>query len=97
MLKRRGDSYIALPVGRFEVKDRSESDLVRELNGILDAIDRLKSPPAELASLRRQVAEGMYNVLLRGGEEALEDLAASVGRLYRRILLTGKEVRIPAA
>ncbi len=38
LLKRRGDSYIALPVGRFDVKDRSESDLVRELNGVLDAI-----------------------------------------------------------
>jgi CRISPR-associated protein Csx17 len=96
LLKRRGDSYIALPVGRFEVKDRSESDLVRDLNGVLETIDRqMKSPPAEFASLRRQVVEGMYNVLLRGGEEALEDLAASVGRLYRRLLLTGKELRIP--
>ncbi len=98
LLKRRGDSYVALPVGRFEVKDRSESDLVRDLNGILDAISwQVKSPPAEFASLRRQVEEGMYNVLLRGGEDALEDLAASLGRLHRRILLTGKEVHIPAS
>ncbi|MGD0868267.1 MAG: type I-U CRISPR-associated protein Csx17 [Bryobacteraceae bacterium] len=97
LLKRRGDSYVALPVGRFEVRDRSESDLVRELNGILEAIDwQMKPRPAEFVSLRRQVEEGMYNVLLRGGEDALEDLAASVGRLYRRMLLTGKEVRIPA-
>jgi CRISPR-associated protein Csx17 len=98
LLKRRGDSYIALPVGRFDVKDRSESDLVRQLNGILEAIDRqMKSPPAEFASLRRQVEEGMYDVLLRGGEDALGDLAASLGRLYRRLLLTGKEMRIPAS
>jgi CRISPR-associated protein Csx17 len=96
LLKRRGDSYIALPVGRFDVKDRSESDLVRQLNEILEAIDKMKSPPAELGSLRRQVEEGMYNVLLRGGEDALGDLAASVGRLYRRVLLTDKEMRIPA-
>ncbi len=97
LLKRRGDSYIALPVGRFAVKDRSETDLVRELNGILEAIDwQMKSPPAEFESLRRQVEEGMYNVLLRGGEDALEDLAASVGRLHRRILLTGKKVQIAA-
>ena len=40
LLKRRGDSYIALPVGCFEVKDRSVADLVRELNGVLDAIDQ---------------------------------------------------------
>jgi CRISPR-associated protein Csx17 len=97
LLKRRGDSYIALPVGRFDVKDRSESDLVRELNGFLEAIGRIKSPPAEFGSLRRQVEEGMYNVLLRGGEDALGDLAASVGRFYRRVLLTGKEARVPAS
>jgi CRISPR-associated protein Csx17 len=99
LLKRRGDSYIALPVGSFAVEERSESDLVRELNGILDAVDRqMKSPPAEFGSLRRQVDEGMYNVLLRGGAGgALEDLAASLGRLHRRILLTGKEVWIPAS
>ncbi len=91
LLKRRGDSYIALPAGRFEVKERSESDLVRELNGILETIDsQMKNPPAEFGSLRRQVDEGMYEVLLRGGEDALQDLAASVGRLRRRILLTGK-------
>ncbi len=99
LLKRRGDSYVALPVGRFEVKDRSESDLVRQLNEILDAIDgQTKSQSAEVSSLRRQVDEAMYNVLLRGEGGALEDLAASLGRLYRRILLTerDKEVRIPA-
>jgi CRISPR-associated protein Csx17 len=95
LLKRRGDSYVALPAGRFEVRDRWESDLVRELNGLLDDIDRqIKSPPAEFDSLRRQVDEAIYNVLLRGGDNALEEVAASVGRLYRRILLIGKEIWI---
>lgn len=98
LLKRRGDSYVALPAGRFAVRgDAWESELVRQLNPVLDAIDRqIKSPPAEVASLRRQVDECIYNVLLRGGEDALQDLAASLGRLYRRILLTGKVVRIPS-
>ena len=97
LLKRRGDSYVALPAGRFKVEERSESDLVRELNGILEAIDRqMKNPPAEFASLRRQVNEGMFTLLAGGREDALEGLAASMGRLHRRILLTGKEVRIPA-
>jgi CRISPR-associated protein Csx17 len=96
LLKRRGDSYVALPAGRFGVhEDRWESDLVRELNDVLDAIDRgMKSPPAEFESLRRQVDEAVYNVLLRGGVDALEDVAACLGRLYRRILLTDKPVWI---
>jgi CRISPR-associated protein Csx17 len=98
LLKRRGDSYVALPVGRFAVRgDAWESELVRQLNPVLQAIDeQVKSPPAEIASLRRQVDECIYNVLLRGGDDALEDLAASVGRLHRRLLLTGKAVGIAA-
>jgi len=76
-------------------EDRWESDLVRELNGVLDAIDgRMKSPPAEFASLRRQVDDAVFHVLLRGGVDALEDVAVCLGRLYRRILLTDKPVWI---
>jgi hypothetical protein len=42
------------------------------------------------------VEEGMYNVLVRGnGNGELEDLAARVGRMHRRILMTGKDVWIP--
>jgi CRISPR-associated protein Csx17 len=97
LLKRRGDSYVALPTGRFDVRYVSGRDLVRQLNPVLEAIDsQVKQPPAEFASLRRQVDEAMFNALLREGEEPLEDLAAAVGRLHRRLLLTGRELRIPA-
>jgi CRISPR-associated protein Csx17 len=96
LLKRRGDSYIALPAGRYRVRqDAWEGDLVRQLNQVLDSMDgQMKSPPAEYASLRRQVDEAMFNVLVRGGEDALEDVAASMGRLHRRVLLTGRDIRI---
>jgi CRISPR-associated protein Csx17 len=98
LLERRGKGYyIALPVGKFDVRDRSESDLVRELDGILDAADwQMRPAPAGFDNLRRQVDGAMYNVLLRGGDDALEELAASLGRLHRHILLTGKEIRLPA-
>ena len=94
LLKRRGDSYIALPAGQFRVKHRRDADLIRELAPILDSADRvLTRPPAAYESLRRQVDQAMFNALLRGGNEALLDVAAAVGRLHRRVLITEKGVR----
>ena len=94
LLKRRGDSYIALPAGRFAVHERKESDLARELTALLDEADwQLKDAPAEYDSLRRQVDEAMYDMLLRGGEATVQDLAACVGRLHKWILTTGKAVQ----
>jgi CRISPR-associated protein Csx17 len=95
LLKRRGDSYIALPAGRFQVQERSEADLVRQLTPLLDEIDRqMKDGPAGYESLRRRVDEAVYALLLRGGADGIRDVAAALGRLYRRILTTGKAVRI---
>jgi CRISPR-associated protein Csx17 len=94
LLKRRGDSFIALPAGRFAVTERREGDLARELTALLEEADwQLKGAPAEYESLRRQVDEAMYNTLLRGGRDAIQDLAVCTGRLHRWILSTGKPVR----
>jgi CRISPR-associated protein Csx17 len=99
LLKRRGDSYIALPTGRFPVTHRRETDLVRELTPLLNRADSflLRDAPASYESLRRQVDEAIYQVLLRGGPEALCSLAASFGRLQRWILNTAKPVRLGTA
>jgi CRISPR-associated protein Csx17 len=95
LLKRRGDSYIALPAGRFTVTERRETDLVRQLTPLLEEADwQLGDGPAGYEGLRRQVDEAIYALLLRGGPDALRNVAASVGRLYRRILTMGKAVRI---
>lgn len=102
LLKRRGDSYIALPAGRFEVRDRSDADLVRQLDPLLDRLDSRtgSSRPAQYDSLRRQIDEAMFDVLLRGvvsgGVNELRDLAASVGRLQRWLLLTGQDAWMAA-
>ena len=95
LLKRRGDSYIALPAGRFKVQDRRETDLVRQLAPLLGEIDRqVRDSPAGYESLRRRVDETIYALMVSGGADGLRDVAAAVGRLYRRILTTGKAVRI---
>jgi CRISPR-associated protein Csx17 len=95
LLKRRGDSYVALPVGHFRVEERQESDLTRQLTTLLEQVERqIKGAPSEYESLRRQVDDGIYNTLLRGGTAAFQELTASVGRLHRWILTTGKSVHI---
>jgi CRISPR-associated protein Csx17 len=95
ILRRRGDSYIALPTGQFRVTERREADLARELTVLLEEADRqLKDAPAECVSLRRQIDEAMYNLLLRGGASTVQDLAACTGRWQRWVLTSGNPVRL---
>lgn len=86
LLKRRGDSYIALPAGRFPVHYRAESDLVREeLEPALRRFDQFlrrlgKQAPAHLTSARRQIDEAIYELLLHGGAPYAKALVASLGK-----------------
>jgi len=91
LLKRRGDSYIALPAGRFPVHFRTESDLVRELNPLLNRIDyvlRGDEVPARLKSARRSIDKTMYTMLLHGGATHVKHLVAAIGRLEQLIAKT---------
>jgi CRISPR-associated protein Csx17 len=86
LLKRRGDSYLALPAGRFPVTYRSESDLVRNLNPLLRQVDGFlrsfkNEPPARFTSRRRDIDSAIYQVLLRGGAANVKGLVRAVGRL----------------
>ncbi len=86
LIKRRGDNYVALPAGRFPVSVRSESDLIRELDLILDKVDRFSrefrpEPPAHLTSARRNIDTAIYEVLLHGGPSRIKRLVAAIGNL----------------
>jgi len=89
LLKRRGESYIAMPAGRFPVRHRSESDLVRQLDTPLQRLDSFlrsfKNPPASLTSARRNIDEAIYRTLLRGGAVQIRNLIAAIGRMERLI------------
>jgi len=87
LVKRRGDSYIALPTGRFQVCYRAESDLLREeLEPALRRFDQFlrrlgRQAPAHLRSARRQIDEAIYELLLDGGVLRVKALISSVGKL----------------
>lgn len=80
LLKRRGDSYVALPAGEFPVGYRSVADRIRELNVILDQFGKI---PGGAEGLRRNVDVALYEALLRGGSERLRAVMVSIGRLLR--------------
>lgn len=91
LLKRRGDSYVALPEGRFAVAARSEADLVRQLDPLLQRLDAFlrrfpnSEPPPRLASHRRAIDEGIHHALARGGQSSIKGLLAALGRMERLI------------
>lgn len=87
LLKRRGDSYVALPVGRVPVHEQKDSDLLQELDRVLQTVDgfargfKSGTPPAQFASRRRQIDSAIYEFALRGGAERFQQILAALGRL----------------
>ena len=97
LLKRRGDSYIALPTGKFPVQYRSTADLVRELTPFVDAAGRAaKGSGGEIPNswppLARAMDEAMFQALLHGRQDLLVDVAAAFGAMHRWLLLRNREV-----
>lgn len=93
LLKRRGDSYVALPVGIFPVSHRQNSDRIRELSSVLDAIDQ-KPLPSACEDLRRSVDKAIYEALLRDRQQDLRAVVAALGRLLRR-MVTVADLALP--
>jgi len=86
LLKRRGDSYVALPTGTFPAQYRSEADLIRGFQLCFESLTR--DLPKSAEDLRRNVQNSVYHALLKGGTERMRDLMAAFGRLLRRLLTT---------
>ncbi len=107
LLKRRGDSYVALPVGRVPVQEQKDSDLLQELDRVLQTVDgfargfKSGGPPAQFASRRRQIDSAIYEFALRGGAERFQQILAALGRLEQffaqRNLSIEPKLRAPLA
>jgi CRISPR-associated protein Csx17 len=94
LLRRRGDSYVALPVGTFSTRYRSEADRVRQFQTFFETLNQ-RELPRGAGELRRGVDAAIYQVLLRGGKDRVRDLMAALGRMLRRIVTTS-ESRLPS-
>jgi CRISPR-associated protein Csx17 len=85
LLKRRGDSYVALPVGAFKTGYKSESDRARELIGCLENL-RGSDEVKNASELMRPVEAAIYQLLLHGGagrSVRMRAVVAAFGRLLR--------------
>jgi len=93
ILQRRGESYVVAALSRFPVLERRESELIRELDAILERIDsalaRSDKVPARYLSARRALDQCKYDVLLGGGKPAMKAMVVSIGQFER--LLASKD------
>jgi len=98
LLKRRGDSYVALPAGRFPVTGRikREADLLEQSAPLVEAVDRRfgRDAPASVAAARRYYDDAVYQFLLRGDRQRFWRVAAALGRLQREMLTRPGEKRV---
>ena len=94
LLKRRGDSYVALPVNTFPARYRAESDRIREFQQFLNRI-HTRDPPKDAENLRRNVDSAIYQVLRTGGKKRMLELMTALGRMLRR-LATTTQYRLPS-
>lgn len=87
LVKRRGNNFVALPIGRVPVHEQKDSDLLQELDRVLQTVDgfargfKSGTPPAQFASRRRQIDAAIYDFALRGGAERFQQILAALGRL----------------
>ncbi|HWB97545.1 MAG TPA: type I-U CRISPR-associated protein Csx17, partial [Bryobacteraceae bacterium] len=89
LLKRRGDSYVALPIGTFPTGYRRNADLIRKFQTFLDALSDLPK------DLRRGIESAVYQALLADSEQNMCNLMAALGRVLRRVATT-TETRLPS-
>jgi CRISPR-associated protein Csx17 len=63
-LKRSGKAYVATPLGMFPVRERSNADLLREIDGWLEAFRRAcaaDEAPARFKSARRRIDSAVFD------------------------------------
>lgn len=82
LLKRRGDSYVALPSGVFKAGYRSSADRVRQMEALLSSLQ----VPETCANLKRSVESAMFEALLHDTPERMRTLMVALGRLLQRLV-----------
>jgi CRISPR-associated protein Csx17 len=91
LLKRRGDSYVALPGGRLSVRPRPSLRLLDELDPLLDRVSQFmrgfgnKTPPAKLASAYRSIQSAQYECATQPDARRFTALLRALGRLEEQL------------
>src|SRR5208283_2190332 len=83
-LARRGQSFVAVPAGRFVVQYRKDVELLDELDPSLSSVDafirEFKPVPATLQNARRQIAEALFSCSREPETYRFKELIRALGR-----------------
>ena len=81
-LKRNGLAFLATPLGTFDVRHRSETDLIRELDVWLGTFRRWcgEKTPARFRTALRQIERAMFDYCQHGGTGMFQRILISIGR-----------------
>lgn len=90
-LKRSGKAHLASPLGRFEVRERTEVDLLREVDPWLHEFRRAagdKNAPPRFQSALRRIDQAIFDLCRYGGRRHLQAVLVALGRAERELALT---------
>jgi CRISPR-associated protein Csx17 len=91
LLQRSGRSFLAAPLGRFQVTARPSVDLLREVDGWLDrsrVASSGKNVPARLFAALRAVDSSVIDFCKYGGAPLFQKILTAVGGIERALALT---------
>lgn len=104
--QRFGQSMLATPIGRVDVRARSEVPILAAVDRWVKRVGRGENPPATLAAARRRLDAAMFDVSVRGGALPLqrvliaaaeaEEAVAQAGSFRARNAATGPVRGLPA-
>ena len=87
-LKRSGKSFLATPLRRFVVSERSEVDLIREIDPWLDRLRRAtkkKNAPPRFGSALRNIASAIFDFCKYGGAPLFQKILVALGQAEREL------------
>lgn len=94
-LKRSGKAFLAAPIGRFHVTERSSLDLLREIDAWLDRFRRAageKNAPPRFALALHRLDSAIFEFCKYGGPRLFQGILVALGAA-ERVVATGERFR----
>lgn len=93
-LKRRGKSYVAVPVGRQQVAYKPQLELLTELDRVTGQLDTIlrgyKNLPATLSAARHLIDEHIFRTCERADPDSFSTLIRAVGSMGRLLSVAAR-------
>lgn len=90
-LKRSGKAFLAAPLGRFYVVERSDVDILREVDPWLDRFRRAvgnKNAPPRFGLALRRIDSAIFDFCKYGGPSFFQRIVVALGQAERELALT---------